>query len=30
MSQARPLALWRQARSDVDLAVLASGNCWLC
>jgi HEPN domain-containing protein len=26
MSQARPQAWWRQARSDLDLAVLASGN----
>jgi HEPN domain-containing protein len=26
MSQARPQAWWRQARNDLDLAVLASGN----
>jgi HEPN domain-containing protein len=26
MSQARPKAWWRQARNDLDLAVLASGN----
>jgi len=26
MSQARPMAWWRQARNDLDLAVVASRN----
>ena len=26
MSQARPMSWWRQARNDLDLAVVASSN----